>query len=130
MQSVEKNIAAEVAAENDWTHLGVKSVMVDVPLTDAERIDLGQKQTEALYRLEELEEKLQKIKEEIKDQAAASRYVVKECAKFLRAGTREVLRNLPCFFDPRNNLRVFVDPATGEIVSTTPADPDDRQLKL
>lgn len=126
----EEQFSKSIEIENDWVRLGRKSTRVEVRLTDAEKIELGQKQTEALYRLEELEDELTKFKATIKDKSAASRLIIKECAIFLKSGIKTVTKDFPCFYDPRSNLRLFIDPATGEIAATTPADPDDRQLRM
>lgn len=110
--------------------IGEKDVWVDVPLTVGERLDLGSEQAKTLAESKNLEMELKDISDKMKGTIKNLSIEAHALARQLNKGTKEVKKSVPCFFDSRENARVYIDMETGEILSRKKAEEGDAQMRL
>ena len=110
------------AEENDLNFLGEKEVGIQIPLLDSEKIELGTNQSQKLNLIKNLKDNLQEVTKQYKAKITEAEGVVSEITSIITVGYKIVKKNLPCFYDPREHSRQFMDPETGEIVETAPGD--------
>ena len=115
------------AEENDLNFLGEKEVGIQIPLLDSEKIELGTNQSQKLNLIKNLKDNLQEVTKQYKAKITEAEGVVSEITSIITVGYKIVKKNLPCFYDPREHSRQFMDPETGEIVETAPGEMSDRQ---
>lgn len=120
----------QMASKFGWHRLGKMDCEVEVKLTDAEKMELGQSQGESICEITRLEEELSGIKKEYKLKIETLRQVIDPAAEMLRTGMKTIIKTLPAFYDPDTRDRKFVDLETGAIEAITPASPSDMQMGI
>lgn len=113
-----------------WHRLGQMECEVEVPLTDAEKLQMGHSQGENLCAIKNMKEEFAEIRKDFKHRIDDLLQIVGPAAEMLRTGTKKVTKTLPAFFDPDTKERKFVDLETGEEVSSIPATESDLQLVM
>ncbi len=119
-----------VVKQFGWHRLGKMDCEQEVPLSDAEKMELGHSQGASICEIARLEEELASIKKDFKHKIEGFRQIIEPAAEMLRTGTKKIVRTLPAFFDPDTNEKKFIDLDTGEEVSSMPATESDRQLMI
>lgn len=119
-----------LAKENGWHRLGMKNVDVRIPLTNAEKLQHGERQSEALMQIQKLELEKKEFDGEINGQMKQLQNDAYESARALKLAHKIENRDLPCFLDHQTQERVYVDLETGEEMKREPMQNEDRQLLL
>lgn len=120
----------DIAKANKWTRLGNAEVEVWQPLTDSDRADLAEVQSECLHQISELRDRRAVFVKQNKADVEKIQGALSEAADQVRMGGKHVEKILPCFYDPSAHQRVFIDPETGEEVARKKATEEDRQLRI
>jgi len=126
--SIEKE--QELAHERGWHRLGIKSVDVKVALTNAEKLELGERQSDSLMQMQKLELEKKEFDDDIKGQIKQLHNNAFEAAKDLKLGHKIQNLDLPCFVDSDQQERVYVNLETEEEMKREPMQEGDRQLPL
>lgn len=119
-----------IEKETGARFLGQFDTEVMVPLTDGDRIELSIAQSKALEAAKSLESELKKTTKEFKNKIEAFIMTVYEMARIVNKGEKQITKNLPCFYSPRERARIFVDLSTGEVVSRKDPQLNDAQMNL
>lgn len=120
----------ELARDFGYNRIGIQEALYDVPLTDTDKVNAGKSISDSIVAINSLNDELKEIKADFKAKIEAHRKVVQEGSYMLKTGKKQMKRNLPCFFDPRKNERIFIDDETAEIVAVTSARLGDDQVNL
>lgn len=119
-----------LARDRGWHRLGVKNVDVKVGLTNAEKLELGEKQSESLMQMQKLELEKKEFDDDMKSQIKQLHNDAYEAARDLKLGYKIRNLDLPCFLDNAEQERVYIDLETGEEMKREPMQDGDRQLPL
>jgi len=120
----------EITRSNNWHRLGRMLVDVKVPLTDSEKLQIGEVQSKALMNVEKFKMQKKQFDDELNTQIKQSEHEAYDAASALQRGYRTEEKEVPCFLDLENKERVYFDVDTGEEVKREPMHHDDRQISL
>lgn len=120
----------QLAKKKGWHRLGVQNVDIKIPLTDPEKLELGEKQSDALMQMQQLESEKKEYDDDMKGQIKQLQNEAYEAARELKYGHKTINRDLPCFLDNDAQERVYVDLETGEELRREPMRVEDRQMRL
>lgn len=113
-----------------WNFLGEKEVTLKLDLSDEEKLDLGERQCQAVMRMKDLQEQKKAFNDAIKDQLNELFEELKDAASILKVGKKVRTLVMPCFYDPINEQRIFVDPNSLEVVERRACESGDRQISI
>ena len=120
---------SDLAMRKGWHPLGEKRVNVKKTLTNVEKLELGEKQSEALTMVETLTIDKAKSAKRFDAQIKALNSEALSMAKDLKNGFVYEEKVLPAYYDHTTKERVFID-ELGYEVHREPAHIGDEQGKL
>lgn len=120
----------QIAKKKGWHRLGVQNVNVILPLTNAEKLGLGEKQSNALMQMQQLEWEKKEYDDDMKGQIKQLQNDAFDAARELKHGHKIINSDLSCFLDNETQERVYIDLETDEEVKREPMRDEDRQMRL
>ncbi len=125
-----KNLVKEIGQSQGWNPLGVFSIAVESRLGTTEREDLGKQMADYVGQIDKLEEDKKAFNSAMKERLDKIYGELSSIAFQHRSGVRIENKELPAFYNPRTQERHYIDPSTGEILKSVPAEKGDEQMDL
>ena len=109
------------AQETGMTYLGNSEAEIEVNLTQTEKLELGDAQSQSIQEIKRLTAELDDIKKDYKNKIGNHEVIIDRSSKMLQDGFKVVPEKLPCYLDAVGKEKHWVNIETGEIKMSKPA---------